>query len=344
MVIDPEYLRWAEAQLRCCRLCPRDCRVDRVAGQRGFCGAGDQVHWFLEYVGYGEEPELTPSHTLFLTGCSLRCVFCHTADDEAHRPHRRLTPEGLQAMIHRAREEGAINLNLLGGEPAVNLPGILRLLTACADDLPPIVWNTSMYCSRACLAATVDWVSVYAADLKAFQPACAQRLLGAADYPAVARARFGELAARAPERILVRHLLVPGHIDCCTLPILRWIAAEMPGTRVSLQDFLPTPGCRGEPGLARFLRAEEWQRAVDAAQELGLPLVERLPLPDPEQPAEALDSQLARGHHARAAEPLDVQIVISPMGRLYLKHPSRVSTTLAAAALRGGPATQRSNA
>ena len=144
-------LDWAQAQLAECRLCPRDCRVDRTSGETGWCGADDRAQVFMEFVHYGEEAPLAPSHTFYLTGCNLRCVFCHTAPDRQGRGQA-LTGERLRALVERGRREGARNVNFLGGEPTVSLPALLRLF-AEVRDLPPLVWNSNLYCTADALAA-----------------------------------------------------------------------------------------------------------------------------------------------------------------------------------------------
>jgi putative pyruvate formate lyase activating enzyme len=322
------HIDWAKSQLADCRLCPRQCRVNRLQGQRGWCKAAADVHWFMEYVGYGEEPELTPSHTLFLSNCSMDCIWCQTADEQAVAPHTRLTAQSLREIIARGKAEGARNLNLLGGEPVVNLPGLL-LLFAELEDLPPIVWNSNSYCCPDVLEVLDGLVSVYAMDLKVFSPECAARLTGTPDYPEVAMARLTELYRRFPERILLRHLVLPGHFECCTRPSLEWIAGTLPGVRVSLQDYIVMPRARSDAALGRFLSAEEFGRAKELAESLGIPLVERLP-GQTTAPTQAVQQQLDLGRAAAVDKAVDVELILTPGGKLFLRHPNRPAAAFAA--------------
>jgi len=335
----PENLNldWARGQLEDCRLCPRQCRVNRLQNETGWCKAAANVTCFMEYVGYGEEPELTPSHTLFLTHCSMDCIWCQTADEQATSPHVRLTPQSLQRIVARGISEGARNLNLLGGEPVVNLPGLL-LLFAELDELPPIVWNSNSYCCADALEVLDGLVSVYAMDLKTSSSECAAKLTKTPDYPEVAKARLVELYHRCPERILLRHLVLPGHFACCTRPSLEWIAAALPGVRVSLQDYVVMPRARPDASLGHFLSAEEFARAKGLAGELGIPLVERLP-GQATAPAMAVQQQLDLGKPINGEKTIDIELILSPEGKLFLRHPNRPAAALAADIVNPQPGT-----
>ncbi len=317
-------LDWAAAQLAECRLCPRQCRVNRAAGETGWCGAGPDAACFLHYVHYGEEAELAPSLSVFLTGCNLRCRFCHTAIERRERPAKPLTPERLRAIIARGLAEGARNVSFHGGEPTVNLPALLRLFAAL-DGLPPIVWNSNLYCTAETLEAIRGIPTVYLADLKFGNAACAERIAGAGDYWDVVRARLRQVAEAEPGKLLVRHLVLPGHPECCTRPALEWLAADLSAARVSLKtDYLVMPDARGDPQLGRFLTAEEIRQAERLAADLGIPL------------AAGPDFAAVRDAPPQGREPLDVELVISPTGAIFLHHPTRDLTSVALAATQRG--------
>lgn len=313
-------LAWAAQQLAGCRLCPRRCGANRSAGQRGWCGAADHAEYFTEFVHYGEECDLVPSHTVYLTGCNLRCLFCHTADERRTRPGQALTAERLAELARRGRRAGARNLNLLGGEPAVNLPALLRLI-AEADALPPIVWNTNLYCAADTLAATAGLVDVYLPDLKFGNADCAARLAGAADYWDVARRRLAELAAEHARRVILRHLVLPGHVDCCTRPVLEWLAEQAPTVRVSLKlDYLPTTGAAADADLKRFLTPPEARRAEELARSLGLTLVA------PRDARRLRERLAAAADGPDGSAGVEVEVVLSPAGEVFLRHPTREAT------------------
>ena len=305
-----EHLEWAERMSAACRLCPRNCGVDRRHGEVGWCGAGDAACFFMEFVHCGEEPELAPSHTVYLTGCNLRCRFCHTADDRATQPAEELTVARLRELVASGRDQGARNLNLLGGDPGVNLPALLRVFAA-AGDLPPLVWNTNLYCTSETLERADEIADVYLPDLKFGNNACAREIAEAGDYWDVVQERLRELYGRARDRIVLRHLVLPGHIDCCTRPALEWVAREIPAVRLSLKlDYLVMPRAREDDRLGRFLCEEERERVLRLVHSLGLrtaPLADIAPV-QPTGPASA-------GR--------DFEVVIAPSGEVYLRIPTQ---------------------
>ncbi len=318
---------WVNSQLADCRLCPRNCRVNRLRGERGWCGAGAQPEYFMEYVHYGEESELAPSHTIYLTGCNLHCLFCHTALERKVKCAEALTPERLAAIIARGRSEGARNLNLLGGEPMVNLPALLKILAA-VEELPPLVWNTNLYCTAEALAMVNSLADIYLVDLKFGNNRCSGAVAEAGDYWDVVRARLKELREGDQGKIIIRHLVLPGHLDCCTRPALSWIAQELPELRVSLKlDYLVMPPARQDERLGRFLTSREVCQAEEMAEALGL----RLVLPrDAGERCGVKASATSKASDCQASKlPMDVELVISPNGEIYLHHPTREAVSVA---------------
>jgi hypothetical protein len=148
--------------------------------------------------------------------------------------------------------------------------------------------------------------------------------VGAADYWDVVRQRVLELYRLEPDRdkIILRHLVLPGHFECCTRPVLEWVARELPGIKVSLNcDYLVMPAARRQGSLGRFLSAEEKTQAQALAERLGLRLTRPAPLstvPGAASPAPAGGTSV-------------VELVIDPSGNVFIRHPVRGIMELAAA-------------
>jgi len=322
----PRERAWAEEQLRECRLCPRDCRVNRLGGERGYCGAGAEAATFMDYVHWGEEEDLSPSHTVFLAGCNLRCIFCHTAADRNSRPARRLDADSLKTLVARGRDEGALNINFLGGEPTVSLPSLIGIISQ-TENIPPVVWNTNSYFVVGLVPVLESFVSFYIADLKFGCSECGAEVADAGDYWDVARERVQELVSVAGDRVIVRHLVMPSHVECCTRPVLEWIARHVPKARVSVRgDYMVASGMATDPRLGRFLTQDEVEDATSLARSLGIRLVENSPLKLPPTG----DASTPNG-----GEAMDVEFVISPAGGVYVRHPVRQAMELDLA--RGAP-------
>jgi putative pyruvate formate lyase activating enzyme len=272
----------ARRLLRSCGLCPWNCGVDRLAGQRGFCGLGREAYYSGEWLHYGEEAAIRPSHTVFLTGCSLRCVYCVTGESvEAPREGRRIVAADLAARIAARVREGARSISFVGGNPDQNILPILETLRACAVDTP-VVWNSNLYCSSALMELLEGVVDVHVADLKYGGDDCARRCSGVARYWETVTANLVR-AARDAE-LIVRHLALPGHRECCTEPLLRWVARALPGVAVNVMgQYRPHHRAIDGPWaeLRERLRPEEARAAREFAVALG---VNVLGEPDGENP------------------------------------------------------------
>ena len=267
-----EKIEQAEECLRACRLCPRDCDVDRLAGETGYCGLTGAAHCFREVLHYGEESVLNPSHQIYFTGCNLRCEWCAVSEYNLALvgAFPELDVAAMRECILKRLAEGARTVNFLGGEPTVSVLGILKIIA----ELPPeakIVWNSNMYFSQPAADLLDGAVDLYLADFKCGNDACAKALLDADDYLAVVRENL--VFAQSTAELIIRHLVLPGHESCCLRPILEWIAGTLPEAKVSLRrDYMPPARARAAP--SRLLTDEDYRAAVDMALSLGLNLIE----------------------------------------------------------------------
>lgn len=266
-----EAIEAASRHRRECQLCPRDCRVNRSTGQTGYCGLDDRARCFREMLHGAEEAELSPSHQIYFAGCNLRCGFCTVTEwNEGPLGVAELDTDRLIGRIEQRRAQGARNLNLLGGEPIVSLPGILSLL-ARAQPATPVVLNSNMYYNEDIDGLLDAFVGVYLADLKCGDSRCAEALLDARDYVDVARRNI--LRASGRSNLIVRHLILPGHTDCCLRPTLRWLAKEIPGVKLSLRTNYVPPAAAG-PAPGDYPSPQEIIAATNEARDLGLRLIE----------------------------------------------------------------------
>jgi putative pyruvate formate lyase activating enzyme len=257
----------ARQSLSSCDFCARHCAVNRLVGDTGFCGLDAQVCCFREMLHDAEETALNPSHQIYFSGCNLRCEFCSVLewvqDPQAASP---LDVSQLLQAITLRRSQGAKTLNLLGGEPAVSVHGILELLARIDPDTQ-VVWNSNMYYSDLCAQWLDGIVDVFLADLKCANPVCSERLLGAADYCDVARTNVQVAAGQGD--VIIRHLLMPGHWDCCFIPTLEWIADHVPFVPVSLRmDYIPP--AQGQFAPLTYTCQAERQAALDLLEQYNL--------------------------------------------------------------------------
>ena len=252
-------------------MCPRRCGVNRPAGQRGYCRLDDSLICFREMIHNHEESPLNPSHQVYFAGCNLRCDFCTVAEyNEQIASIHPIPLDRLAARIQSRKREGAATLNLLGGEPAVNLAGILSLLSEI-DPATVVVWNSNMY-YNACVDSYIEGVAdIVLADFKCGNAVCSRDLLDAEDYVSVVQDNLSRAARHAD--LIVRHLVLPGHGDCCTVPVLQWIADHLPQVKVSLRfDYIPPAQSRSAPKT--YGNRKDQTEVLDCARNLHLNLIQ----------------------------------------------------------------------
>lgn len=271
--IDRERLMAASAHRRHCLLCEHRCGVDRAAGDLGRCKAPDTARVFRHRIEYGEEPQIVPSHLFYLSGCDMRCAFC-IAEANAFDPHRGqpLTTEFFCQAVAWGRARGARNIQWVGGEPTIHIPAVLEVMAVCRP-LPPVVWKSDFYGSPEAFALLAGVVDVYVADFKFGTDACARRIAGVDRYLATITRNLAIAASQTD--LIVRHLLLPGHFDCCYRPIIAWLARHLPAAKFSLRDgYQPRWQARHYDELAAPLSPRQRERAAQLAAAHRLNVIE----------------------------------------------------------------------
>lgn len=215
-----------------CTLCEWRCGVDRNRGEKGRCKVSKRPRISSLFLHFGEEPDLIPSHTVFFSGCNFSCVFCQNYDISQYPSSGQyVRPE---VLAGRLDDGGGKNVNWVGGDPTPNLPYIIDVLELMNEPLPQI-WNSNMYLSEEGMSILSKLVDLYLTDFKYGNDECAKRLSGIDSYTDVIQRNH--LLAEHTGDLIIRHLVLPGHIDCCTRPILEWIDEnlERPMVNIMLQ-------------------------------------------------------------------------------------------------------------
>jgi putative pyruvate formate lyase activating enzyme len=276
-----------------CRLCPRNCGVDRLAGNGGFCGETADLRIAAASIHRGEEPPVTGaggSGTIFITGCTLGCVFCQNWQISQNGMGR-VTPEAEFVRICLAlQEQGAENINIVTGSHAA--PAIVAGITAARDQglRLPLLWNSSAYESGA-LDLLEPAVDVYLPDLKTLDRALSRRFFKTPDYPdpAVraisrmmemrgtlrfeARASADDPSTDVPvlvSGVIIRHLVLPGYVEA-TREVLRWFAehAQKRALLSLMMQYTPVnPGSAGMPD--RYVSQAEYDAVLGWLEEFDI--------------------------------------------------------------------------
>ena len=273
------------ASLAECALCPRRCGVNRLAGERGFCGTGDKALFASAGAHYGEEDVLVGRHgsgTLFFAGCNLGCIYCQNADISHGRQGHEVSPRETAGVMLQLEQQGCHNINFV--TPTHVTPHVMAaiLLAREAGLRVPIVYNCGGYESVDTLRALDGFVDIYMPDAKYADRAVARELSGVADYPDVMRAALREMHRQvgdlqidadgiATRGLLVRHLVLPNGLAGSGV-ILEWLAAELsPRTYVNVMaQYRPAHHARQRAELRRPTRNDEFADALACAARLGL--------------------------------------------------------------------------
>ena len=273
-----------------CKLCPRECGVDRAVGT-GFCGASNNLEVASVVLHRGEEPPLNPIVNIFFAHCNLQCIYCQNwqisgGGERLKVKDERYSVDTLADLIASHLSSFTSHLSpILGFVTAAHyadrIPEILEAVRQRGLS-PTVVYNSGGYERVDTLRALEGLVDVYLPDFKYMDSALAQAYSHAADYPEVAQEALREMKrqvgsglkvddqGRAYRGLIVRHLVLPGAVDN-SLRCLEWLADEFPfGLHLSLmaQYYPPRPGLPAP--LDRTLRPEEYAAVVDRATALGL--------------------------------------------------------------------------
>ena len=270
-----------------CRLCPRQCGADRLAGHTGFCGETSVCRVSSILPHHGEEPCFSGrrgSGTVFFSGCSCGCFFCQNYQISHEHLGEELTPEVLYERLLALVAQGVHNLNFV--TPDHFRPHVVdacRRLRAAGVAIP-FLYNCSGYMEAEAVAELAGVIDIFLPDFKFADASLAQRCLGDPRYPELALAALARMVEQvgfltpwdetgrrtARRGVLVRHLVLPGE----TANSLRALTVlhERFGDGLPLSvmsQYRPTPLCQGRGEFARGVRRDEYEAVCERVEELG---------------------------------------------------------------------------
>ena len=279
------------SRLENCRLCPRQCAVNRIDGESGFCQTGRWSVLASYQLHFGEETPLvgkTGSGTLFFSGCNLGCVFCQNEDISQNiASGQEVQPGRLAAVMLQLQEQGALNINLV--TPTHVVPHILEALVQAraAGLCLPLVYNCGGYESLETLQLLDGVVDMYMPDIKFSDSGVAEKYCQAADYPSRARAALREMHRQvgdleidtrgaARRGLLVRHLLLPGGL-AGSEHWFAFLAQDIsPNTYLNIMDqYRPCAQAHQYPELRSGVSREDYAQALQLARSVGLHRLDR---------------------------------------------------------------------
>ncbi|MHA1469601.1 MAG: radical SAM protein [Candidatus Asgardarchaeia archaeon] len=228
-------IKIANEMLKKCNFCERKCGVNRLDNEIGVCGVGYFPRVSSAFLHMGEEAPLVPSGTIFFAGCPFKCVFCQNYDISQFPDNGVITtPIDLAKIADDLKSRGARNINYVGGDPIPNLHAILESLKFQTKNVAQL-WNSNLYNSVESLELILDVMDIWLPDFKYGNNKCAQRLSKVLNYFDVV-SRNHKIISDYGGEIIIRHLVLPNHVGCCTSPILEWIAKNVPTALVNVME------------------------------------------------------------------------------------------------------------
>lgn len=271
--------------LESCQLCPRQCKVNRLNNETGFCNTGLAAKVYSYMPHHGEEPPISGnkgSGTIFFSGCNMSCSYCQNFEFSQLGKGRNTDSEELADIMLKLQKENCHNINLV--TPTHVLPQILKaILIAIPKGLNiPIVYNTGGYELLNTIRLLNGIVDIYLPDMRYADNITALEYSQANEYPKYNKEVIKEMYAQVKNTsfnengimekgLIIRHLVLPEK-QAETKEILKFIATEISkDTHVSLMSqYMPLHKANNIEGLSRRITETEYQNAQDILDDYGL--------------------------------------------------------------------------
>jgi putative pyruvate formate lyase activating enzyme len=272
-------------RLRSCELCPRRCGVNRLEGEKGYCGVGSELVISSLFAHFGEEAPLVGtggSGTIFLSGCNLKCLFCQNYEISMEAEGMPFSAAKLAAAMMQLQQRGCHNINFV--TPTHYVPQLVEAVNLAAGMglSVPLVYNCGGYESIEVLKLLEGIIDIYMPDIKFMGSAISQKYCSAPDYPqrvmeAVVemQRQVGDLVIDergiARRGLLIRHLVMPSLVED-TRAVLRFVretVSENAFVNV-MGQYHPCYRTLHDEHLSRRLFPTEHASALQYAREIGL--------------------------------------------------------------------------
>lgn len=268
-----------------CILCPRECRINREDGKRGYCGMDSKIYAARAALHMWEEPCISGekgSGAVFFSGCGLRCIFCQNREIAIGKDGKEISVEKLGEIFIHLEKQGAANINLVTG--AHYVPQIIEALKIAKEKglSVPIVYNSSGYEKVETLKLLEGYVDVYLPDFKYMEGSLAEDFSNAPDYPERAKVAIEEMVRQTGNCVfnedgyiekgtIVRHLILPGH-TVNSKKVLEYLHSTY-GNKIFISimnQYTPVYEQKKYTELNRKVTEREYKKVLDYALEIGL--------------------------------------------------------------------------
>ena len=271
--------------LNCCTLCPRECKVNRNKGEVGLCGMDSKIKVARIAPHYFEEPPISGdkgSGAIFFSGCNLKCIFCQNYNISTNNFGKEISINSLANKMVKLQKDGVHNINLV--TPTHFIPQIkdsIKQAKKIGLNIP-VVYNTSSYEKVSSLKLLDGLIDIYLPDLKYYDDIFAIRYSKAPNYFNIAIDAIEEMYRQVGpveldengimrKGIIVRHLLLPGHIEDSKkiLEYLHLIYGDNIFISI-MNQYTPLEQVKNIEELNRCVTEDEYNELIDYAVELGI--------------------------------------------------------------------------
>ncbi len=271
-----------------CRLCPRNCGVNRLLGELGYCKSDAGFHISSICIHKGEEPVISGKKgicNIFFSRCNLQCLFCQNHEISRNKGaiiEREMT---FDEIISKIKKTLAQTENIVGFvSPSHFVPQVRAIINKLRSDgiNPVFVYNTNGYDTVETLKSLEGFIDVYLPDFKYMDPDLSLAFSQARNYPEVATASIKEMYRQkgstlsinddgiAESGLIIRHLVLPNAVEN-SKKVLKYLAEEISERlHISLMSqYFPTAKVRHIPQLNRLITHDEYELVTDAFHKLG---------------------------------------------------------------------------
>jgi putative pyruvate formate lyase activating enzyme len=270
--------------LKECRICPRNCRIDRSSNNKGYCGESDTIRVARASLHMWEEPCISGengSGTVFFSGCNLKCVFCQNRSIALGDKGRKLNKAQLAELFCVLQEKGASNINLV--TPTHYVPMIAEAIvkSKVKGMKLPIVYNTGSYEKMETLKLLDGLVDIYLPDMKYLDSALSGRYSNAPDYFENASLAIAEMVRQTGKPVfenqlmkkgtIVRHMILPGYTKDSKNIIKYLYETYGDDVYISIMNqYTPPADLQNYDEIKRKVTKREYEKVIDYAIDLGV--------------------------------------------------------------------------
>jgi len=281
-VASQSYINLAEnianKYLKSCIFCERQCKINRIEGEKGFCLISQDSYVSSAFLHMGEEPVLIPSGTIFFQGCNFGCVFCQNYDiSQAWKGRKniedvaqKVNTKELAAIAEKLVDRGAININYVGGDPIPNIHTIVGSLNFQQSNICQL-WNSNFFLTDESLSLIIDFMDFWLPDFKYGNNECAKKYSGIDNYFDFVSRNHKRVHDEGSGEICIRHLVMPNHVECCSKPILDFVAKKLPKAVMNIMgQYRPQWKSSKYSEINRRPTSQEMREVKSYADKLGI--------------------------------------------------------------------------